>query len=89
MISFDTNVLVYATSSGNDVRARRARDLITRAMGAASTILLLRTLAEFSSVAARKAKIPVGKVRRIIEARCDCCRYKRRMKAILCLPTKL
>jgi predicted nucleic acid-binding protein len=70
MVSFDTNVLVYATGSVTDVRARRARDLIARAMRAASSILLLQTLAEFSNVAIRKAKIPVEDVRRIIEAWC-------------------
>jgi predicted nucleic acid-binding protein len=70
MVSFDTNVLVYATGSVTDVRARRARDLIARAMRAASSILLLQTLAEFSNVAIRKANIPVEDVRRIVEAWC-------------------
>jgi len=70
MVSFDTNVLVYATGSATDVRARRARDLITRAMRGASSILLLQTLAEFSSVAIRKANIPVEDVRRIVAAWC-------------------
>ena len=32
MISFDTNILVYATASLDDPKALRARDLITRAM---------------------------------------------------------
>src|SRR5260370_2714791 len=32
MISFDTDILVYATVSVADAKARRARDLITRAM---------------------------------------------------------
>ena len=70
MVSFDTNVLVYATGSVSDVRAQRARDLITRSMRAASSILLLQTLAEFSNVAIRKARIPVEDVRRVIEAWC-------------------
>jgi predicted nucleic acid-binding protein len=70
MVSFDTNVLVYATGSIEDVRAGRARELIARAMRAASSVLLLQTLAEFSNVAIRKAKIPVEDVRRIIEAWC-------------------
>ena len=59
MVSFDTNVLVYATSSISDVRVMRARDLIARAMRAASSVLLLQTLAEFSIVAIRNARIPV------------------------------
>ena len=44
MISFDTNVLIYATTSISDVKVRRARDLIARAMQAASSVLLLQTL---------------------------------------------
>jgi hypothetical protein len=32
MISFDTDILVYATVSVADAKALRARDLITRAM---------------------------------------------------------
>jgi predicted nucleic acid-binding protein len=68
MISFDTNVLVYATTSISDVKVRRARDLVARAMRAASSVLLLQTLAEFSNVALRKARIPVEDIRRIINA---------------------
>ncbi len=68
MLSFDTNVLVYATASISDAKAMRARDLIARTMRAASSVLLLQTLAEFSNVAIRKAKIPVEDIRRTIEA---------------------
>jgi len=68
MISFDTNILVYATASIADLKVMRARELIGRAMRAASAILLLQTLAEFSAVAIRKAKIPVASVRRTVEA---------------------
>ena len=39
-------------------------------MRAASSILLLQTLAGFSNAAIRKARIPVEDVRRIIEAWC-------------------
>ena len=67
MVSFDTNVLVYATASISDVRVTRARDLIARAMRAASSILLLQTLAEFSNVAIRTA-IPVKDIRTTIDA---------------------
>ncbi len=70
MVSFDTNVLVYATASISDVRVTRARDLIARAMRAASSVLLLQTLAEFSNVAIRKAKIPVKDIRTTIDAWC-------------------
>ena len=68
MVSFDTNVLVYATASISDVKAIRARDLIARAMRAASSVLLLQTLAEFGNVAIRKARIPVEDIRRTIDA---------------------
>jgi predicted nucleic acid-binding protein len=68
MVSFDTNVLVYATVSVPHVKVMRARDLIARAMRGASSVLLLQTLAEFSNVAIRKAKIPVEDIRRTIDA---------------------
>lgn len=68
MVSFDTNILVYATASVSDPRVTRARDLIARAMRAASSVLLLQTLAEFSNVAIRKAQIPISDVRRTIHA---------------------
>lgn len=68
MVSFDTNVLVYATASISDARAVRARDLIARAMRAASSVLLLQVLAEFSNVAIRKARVPVKDIRRTIDA---------------------
>ncbi len=70
MVSFDTNVLVYATASKPDAKVMRARDLVARAMRAASSVLLLQTLAEFSNVAIGKARIPVGDIRRIIDAWC-------------------
>ena len=70
MVSFDTNVLVYATASISDVKVFRARDLVARAMRAASSVLLLQTLAEFSNVAIRKARIPVADIRRTIDAWC-------------------
>jgi len=68
MVSFDTNVLVYATASISDVKVIRARVLIARAMRAASCVLLLQTLAEFSNAAIRKARIPVDDIRRTIDA---------------------
>ena len=34
MVSFDTNVLIYATASISDVKVIRARDLVARAMRA-------------------------------------------------------
>jgi predicted nucleic acid-binding protein len=70
MVSFDTNVLVYATASISDVKVIRARDLIARPMRAASSVLLLQTLAEFSNVAIRQARIPIKDIRRTIDAWC-------------------
>jgi predicted nucleic acid-binding protein len=68
MISFDTNVLVYATAITSDAKVTRARDLLTRGMRAATAILLLQTLAEFSNVALRKARIPVKDIQRTIDS---------------------
>src|SRR5260370_10356551 len=79
MISFDTNILVHATASVADAKALRARDLITRAMRAGWTILLLQTLAEFANVAIREAGHPK-------DDRClACCtpQYRRPTTAIL------
>jgi predicted nucleic acid-binding protein len=70
MITFDTNVLVYATATISDLRVERARDLLARGMRAASSILLLQTLAEFSNVALCKARIPVKNIRKMIDAWC-------------------
>ncbi len=68
MISFDTNVLVYATASIFDEKVVRARDLLARAMRAVTSVLLLQSLAQFSNVAIRKARIPAKGVRTTIEA---------------------
>ena len=68
MISFDTNILVYATISAPLSKTHRSRDLVVRGMQTGSSILLLQTLAEFSSVAICKAGIAVDEVRRTIDA---------------------
>jgi predicted nucleic acid-binding protein len=68
MVSFDTNILVYATASISDEKVTRARDLLARAMRAATSILLLQALAEFGNVAIRKARIPATAVKTTIEA---------------------
>ena len=68
MVSFDTNVLVYATVSAPLAKTTRARELVVRAMRTGGNILLLQTLAEFSSVAIRKAGIAVDDVRTTIDA---------------------
>ena len=68
MISFDTNVLVYAMAALADDRVSRAQDLLARAMRATTSILLVQSLAEFSNVAIRKARIPANAVKTTIEA---------------------
>jgi predicted nucleic acid-binding protein len=70
MISFDTNVLIYATATGADKRANRARELLARAMRATNSVLLLQSLAEFSHVAIRKAGIAAEAVQGIVQAWC-------------------
>jgi predicted nucleic acid-binding protein len=67
IVSFDTNVLVYATAAGPD-KEERARDLIARGMRADSCVLLLQTLFEFSNVAIRKSGMRVESVQTTIEA---------------------
>ena len=68
MVSFDTNILVYATLSVPLAKTDRSRDLLVRGMRTGSSILLLQTLAEFSSVAIRKAGIEVDAVRTTLHA---------------------
>ncbi len=68
MISFDTNILVYATLSAPLAKTDRAGDLLVRGMRTGSSILVLQTLAEFSSVAIRKAGIEVDAVRTTLDA---------------------
>jgi predicted nucleic acid-binding protein len=70
MISFDTNVLIYATAAGTNEKASRARDLLARAMRAGNSVLLLQSLTEFSNVAIRKTKIAVDTVQQIVQAWC-------------------
>src|SRR5216684_3854758 len=68
MVTFDTNILVYATAAASDPKAKRSRDLIVRGMQSGWSILLLQTLAEFSNVAIRKARIPIDDIRATLEA---------------------
>jgi hypothetical protein len=70
-------------------RRMRARDVIARAMRAASSVLLLQTLAEFSNVAIRKAGISVRIFEGQLTLGAPCCRYKRLMTAIFWQPLRL
>jgi len=67
MVTFDTNILVYATAAAPDAKAKRSRDLIVRGMRSGWAILLLQTLAEFSNVAIRKGGIPIDDVRLMVD----------------------
>jgi predicted nucleic acid-binding protein len=66
IVSFDTNVLIYATAAAP--KGDRARDLIARAMRGGESVLLLQILGEFGNVAIRKAGMPVDEVRDAIDA---------------------
>ena len=68
IVTFDTNILVYASAAGHDAKAARASGLIARGMRAPACLLLLQTLAEFASVAIGKAGIPAANVRAIVAA---------------------
>lgn len=68
IVTFDTNVLYYASASEKSSKAERARDLIARGMRAEGCFLLLQTLAEFTNVAIRKAALPAANVRTIMDA---------------------
>jgi hypothetical protein len=51
MVSFDTNILVSATTAAPHAKMDRARDIVARGMQAAGSIPSLQTLAEFSTIA--------------------------------------
>ncbi|MEJ0071426.1 MAG: hypothetical protein WDO24_24815 [Pseudomonadota bacterium] len=68
IVTVDTNVLVYAIAPTSVASRERAADLIDRGMRAGCMVFCLQTLAEFSHVAIRKAKIPPHKVRNVTEA---------------------
>jgi predicted nucleic acid-binding protein len=68
IVSFDTNVLIYATAPTPIEKGSRARDVIVRGARSGSSILLLQALTEFSSVALRKAGISIDEVRVAINA---------------------
>jgi len=67
IVTFDTNVLAYATVPAEAVKVERARDLIARGMRSSGCVLLLQTLAEFARVAIRKAAMPPANVRTMID----------------------
>ena len=66
--SFDTNILVYTVGPPADVRRVRARDLIVRGMRNGNAVLILQSLAEFSSVTTRKLGIGADAIQRRVQA---------------------
>jgi predicted nucleic acid-binding protein len=57
VISFDTNILVYAVDNTAGERHARAADLIERSIRHGGCVQTLQSLAEFFSVVTRKASI--------------------------------
>jgi len=57
IISFDTNILVYASGAGSVEKQRRSEDLIARSILSGTGLLILQALAEFSHVALRKYRL--------------------------------
>lgn len=59
----DTNLLVYAESSDERLKQRRAIDLITQHRAAGTAVLSTQVLQEFANVALRKLRLPPARVR--------------------------
>jgi predicted nucleic acid-binding protein len=70
IVTFDTNVLAYATALAPQVKVQRAQDLIGRSMQGGPCLLLLQTLGEFAYVALRKARMPADRMRALIDVWC-------------------
>ena len=60
---FDTNLLVYADSSDEPKKQRRAIDLIKLHRAAGTAVLSTQTMQEFVSVALRKLRLPPALIR--------------------------
>jgi predicted nucleic acid-binding protein len=60
MISFDTNILVYAADAGAGWRHGAAVDLLERSIRVGNCIQTLQSLGEFFSVVTRKSGIETG-----------------------------
>src|SRR4051794_20939347 len=68
-VTFDSNVLVYATVPPSSVSKRdRARAIISRAVRAGTGVILLQALTEFSNVAHRKLRISPTVIQRRVDA---------------------
>ena len=67
MISFDSNILVYAADNSAGERHVRAVDLITRSIRRGNCVQTLQSLGEFFSVVTRKAGIPAAAAAAFVE----------------------
>ena len=67
IVTFDSNLLVYAILPGPVDKSERARELILRSLQGGECLLLLQTLAEFTNVAIGKGAIPPREVQAIID----------------------
>jgi len=66
VISFDTNILVYAAVEGKDERHRRAVALVDRAVRSRDCIQTLQSLAEFYNATTRRAGVAPDRAAEIV-----------------------
>jgi predicted nucleic acid-binding protein len=67
IVSFDTNLLVYAADEGAGERHRQASDLLERAIRQRTCIQTLQSFSEFFSVLTRKFKIAPRQAEAFVE----------------------
>jgi predicted nucleic acid-binding protein len=68
LISFDTNVLVYAADPNGGARRERSADLVARAMRAQNCLQPLQSFCEFFNVITRKAGVDANAAAALISA---------------------
>ena len=88
MISFDTNILVYAADNTAGERHARAADLIERSIRHGGCVQTPQALAEFFSVVTRKASIAPVWPRLLSKAGKPSCPLRRAHQPILIRPCK-
>lgn len=67
MISFDSNILVYAADNAAGERHRKAADLIERSVRQGSCIQTLQSFGEFFNVVTRKAGMSAAEAAAFVE----------------------
>ena len=68
IVTFDTNILVYAMGPVPDDKCVLAQELALRGARSGNLVLLLQTLIEFSGVAIRKARMATSEVQEAVAA---------------------